>query len=163
MKGLPEELVASIAELELSVNMILEEGVRNKKVTSIFCKEFERVQRNLEETKMALVSLSGIVGTPTKNSNMLNLISEVEDIRDLFQDLKANFLEIEKSTKTLDSDQIQRDFDFFSDRISEVEENVGRKEGVKKEDFEDNNKRVFETFQVLVKKQVGVKDGIVKI
>lgn len=163
VKGLPEELVASIVKLEPSVNMILEEGVRKRKIMRVFRKEFERVTRNLEETKMTLVSLSGIVGTPTKNSNMLNLISEMGDIRDLFRNLKANFLQIEKSTKTLDSDQIQRGFYLFSDRISEVEDNVGKKVGAKKEEFEDNNKRVFELFQVLVKKQVDMKDGMAKI
>ena len=106
---------------------------------------------------MTLDSLSGILGTPTKNPNMFNLISEVGDMRDLFRDLKENILEVEKSVRNINPAQIERDFDLVSARFSEMEENMMKREDLKKKEFKDNNKRVFEILQVLVLKQMEVK------
>ena len=60
--------------------------MRNRKAITIFCKEFQKITRNLEDIKMTLDSLSGILDAPTKNPNMFNLISEMGDMRDLFRD-----------------------------------------------------------------------------
>ena len=124
--------------------------MRNRKAITIFCKEFQKITRNLEDTKMTLDSLSGILRTTTKNPNIFNLISEVGDMRDLFRDLKENILEVEKSVRNINPAQIERDFDLVSARFSEMEENMMKREDLKKKEFKDNNRRVFELLQVLV-------------
>lgn len=107
------------------------------------------------------MTLSGIVGAPTNKSSMFSLISEVRDIRDLFSGIERKFNEIEKNVRALDSKSKTTGFENLSDRVSRLElTSKDSEENISKQEFEDNNQRVLELFEVLVKKQLAVKERL---